>query len=133
MQHSIQIAVMAAVIGYTYAAVLIQPGEALRWLWEIFYRMFTKKIELPASELPEELRDMNIQQEPKYIIKEHWILKPLGGCAKCVSGQIALWTYIISFIQSYHLYKHCIFTIIIDLIFTVCLSILLTKAIQKLL
>jgi hypothetical protein len=50
-----------------------------------------------------------------------WLYKPLGGCSKCVTGQVALWYFI--FKQPFDL---------LELLFFVSLSILITSIITKL-
>jgi hypothetical protein len=52
-----------------------------------------------------------------------WLNKPLGGCSKCFTGQVAFWSYI--FLFDYNLFYHILFTLsaitiayIVDLIIT---------------
>lgn len=33
--------------------------------------------------------------------EKKWFYKPIWGCELCISGQLALWTYLISWIASY--------------------------------
>lgn len=128
----IVIAVKAAVLGYTYAEILIQPGEILHWLYRFFQRLLTRKEIVPGAEVPEELQDFGIEVKEREIIHEHWLLKPLGACAKCVSGQIALWLFLTeAIIHSYYSDYNCIFTVANHL-FTICLAIIITRLIQKL-
>ena len=35
-----------------------------------------------------------------------WLYKPLGGCAKCFAGQIALWSY---FVMDHSVFIHVLF------------------------
>ena len=56
--------------------IACQPGEVLGWYENLI------------SRLPE------------------WIYKPLGGCAKCFAGQIALWSY---FIHPNGIFIHVLF------------------------
>lgn len=131
----IKIAFMAAVIGYVYARVLIQPGEVLSWLYRFFQKHLTRQIELPAAEIPDELKEIGFNKPGPKKTKtvEHWLLKPLGACEKCVSGQLALWFFVgYSILQSYNCIIDCIFTIP-KLIFTICLSILITILFRRLL
>lgn len=80
-------------IGFVWSEILTQPGEAFNWLFKYIDR-------LPL-----------------------WLSKPLGGCAKCVTGQIALWTFIYHYHTDYSLFWH---------IYFVSLSILITWITQKL-
>ena len=51
-----------------------------------------------------------------------WLYKPLGGCLYCMSGQIALWYYLIAHFKSYNPIDHLV---------TICGVILLTLAFDK--
>lgn len=126
------IAVKSAIIGYVYSNILIQPGEILHWLYSYFQKKLTK-VTISNTEIPEELRDMVGATTGKQIVKEHWLLKPLGACEKCTAGQIAFWMFLYhSIIQSYYYnYNYCIFTVI-NHIFTICVTILLTIIIKRL-
>lgn len=50
-----------------------------------------------------------------------YLYKPLGGCSKCLTGQVALWYFL--FTQPFN---------IIELLFFISLSILFTSIITKL-
>jgi len=39
-----------------------------------------------------------------------WITKPLGGCPKCMAGQIALWGYLL--LPGYKFLDHLVFVIV---------------------
>jgi hypothetical protein len=39
-----------------------------------------------------------------------WLWKPLGGCLKCWSGQVAFWYYLVTNFKSYNLIDHLFFT-----------------------
>lgn len=114
MLISFQIAILCAVVAYVHTSVLIKPGHIFGGVWARIKSFLTKEEKI-LVELPEELQGIT---EPEYHIeyKEHWLLKPLGGCALCFGGQLSLWYYI--FTQPFNL---------INLIFSVCLTILLTK------
>lgn len=133
----LQIALISAVIGYTYSAVLIQPGEALHWLYRIFRYFLTRKEIKKGAEIPEELQGRVGYKPPKVIeteiTHEHWLLKPLGACEKCTSGQVAMWLFLgHSIIDKYYLNNISIF-VIVNHIFTICLAILLTILFKKIL
>jgi hypothetical protein len=51
----------------------------------------------------------------------NWLYKPLGGCAKCLTGQVALWYFL--FTQPFNL---------LELLFFISLSILFTSILTKL-
>lgn len=130
MLLSLEIAVKAAVIGYVYAAILIQPGEILHWLFRIFQKLLTTK-EIITIDPPEELIG-KVPATKREIIKEHWLLKPLGGCEKCTAGQISFWLFLYaSIFQKYYLYNDSIF-VITNHVFTICLTILITILIKRL-
>ena len=57
-----QIALACSIVGFVYSAVLTQPDHLLAWL------------DYQLSHLP------------------WWAYKPLIGCPKCVTGQMALWS-----------------------------------------
>jgi hypothetical protein len=88
----LEIGLICAIIGYVYSSVLTEPKMLLNKPYLFLERVF-----------PE------------------FIFSPIIGCFRCVSGQIALWTYL--FIHKEYLwYKH---------ILLVCLSILLSVIIDK--
>jgi hypothetical protein len=38
-----------------------------------------------------------------------WLYKPLGGCVRCMSGQVALWFFLIKYFHSYNIVDHLFF------------------------
>lgn len=98
----------AGVIGAVYVLVLTTPGNILgwwkRWITNTIHALFAKiyKDEMKA-----------------YDNAEYW-LKPIVSCELCVSGQIALWSSIIT--QQFNL---------LGLIFCICQSILTAWAIAR--
>lgn len=104
---------MCAVIGYVYAGILTQPGEVLflwsRWL----HKRLRKTYMVPGTGVVKEVEQ----------VKDHWLLKPLVACEKCVAGQMALWSYLVHSFKHYKLGDH---------VFCICLAILLTVIIKKL-
>ena len=38
-----------------------------------------------------------------------WLQKPLGGCVKCLSGQVGFWYYLFSHLDNYKLIDHLFF------------------------
>lgn len=128
--ESILMAIMSSVIGYVYSSVLIQPGEILYPLFKHLRKALTK-VTYEEVELPEELKGLSLP-EKREVSKEHWLLKPLGSCEKCTSGNISNWLFLFySIIQSYYMAYGCIFTLA-NHVFTICLAILLTKILSKL-
>lgn len=119
MLISLYIAFVCAVVAYVHTQVLIKPGHIFGWLWGRVKTAFTKKVEVEVQ-LPDELQGI-AESEYRTEYKEHWILKPLGGCALCFGGQLALWYTLLT--QPFHL---------INLIFTICLTILLIKVLLHL-
>ena len=39
-----------------------------------------------------------------------WIAKPLGKCEYCLAGQLALWYYLIKYLNDYDLSEHILMT-----------------------
>jgi len=102
------IGVASGVMGSVYVLILTQPDQVLGG-WKNFIHDTYDKI-----------FNFNSPNWHKY----KWILKPLVDCELCVSGQICLWTYLISFWMAIT-YGHVVsFFHIFGLIFSICLSIL---------
>jgi hypothetical protein len=56
-----------------------------------------------------------------------WLYNPVGGCAKCFTGQVCFWGYLITYFHSYNIIEHLAFTsagiflsLIYDKLWTVC-------------
>ncbi len=75
-----EIIILCSIVGFVWAEILTQPGHIFNWLFNYI--------------------DKNFQT---------WISKPLGGCALCVTGQIALWTGVYIFRQDYNPFQHIAF------------------------
>ncbi len=58
------LSIKLAIVAFVYSEVLTEPGMALNWLFHLL------------NKLPE------------------FLFKPLIGCFKCVSGQMALWVFL---------------------------------------
>lgn len=99
---------VAAVIGSVYVLILTKPGHILDF-WAEWLRSGVKWIVTKTT-----------KEDWKRTKREEYILKPILECELCVSGQIALWTYI--FTQPFN---------ILGLIFSICLSILLAWLIAR--
>lgn len=99
------IGVASGVIGAIYVLVLVTPGNVLDWWKNLIHDTYDK------------IFKFNSANWHKY----KWILKPIVDCELCVSGQIALWTYL--FTQPFHIF---------GLIFSICLSILTAWKIARL-
>lgn len=102
-----QIAFMCAVIGYIYAEILIAPGMVLFPFWKWLCRTWLLKSTIVND---------------REVINESWFYKPLGGCYKCVTGQLAFWWYLFG-THSYNFFFH---------VFSVCLAILFSVLIHQL-
>lgn len=103
---------MCAVVGYVYAGLLTRPGELLHG-WSLWLHKKLRKTHLaPGTGVAKEVE----------VIKDHWILKPLVACEKCVAGQLAFWSYLVANFWGYRIGHH---------IFCICLTILLTVIIKK--
>lgn len=99
------IGIASGVIGAVYVLILTEPGQVLSWWKDLLHNTYDKifKFDSPAWH------------------KYKWILNPIVDCELCVSGQFALWTYIIT--QPFHIF---------GLIFSICLSILTAWMIARL-
>ena len=95
-----ELILFCSVVAYVYAEILVKPGEVLA----------------PWARFIERTLVKDGTSEEGYYRKEHWLYKPIFGCAKCVSGQLALWGCI--FVTDYG---------IIKIVCCICGSILLTK------
>jgi len=93
------LALNIAVVAYVYSVILTEPGMILNPL----YRW---------------LDSMNEKWLPD------WAFYPLIGCSKCVSGQMALWYYVVT-CTSYNLIDH-ILLISFTIFFVVLIDKLLT-------
>jgi hypothetical protein len=80
-------AITIAGISFVYTQILIKPDHILGGWWKWLKSIFT------TQEKVETLRGTAYQD------KEHWILKPLGGCIYCHSGQMALWIWLLHFLK----------------------------------
>ncbi|CAG5001953.1 hypothetical protein DYBT9275_02774 [Dyadobacter sp. CECT 9275] len=103
--NAVSISLIASVIAFVYVTILTQPGHVLSWWKRFVWDAYGIVIKTQ-------------EQQEKYL----WVLNPILECELCVSGQLALWLFI--------------FTIpfnLIGIIFSICLSILLTKILSRLL
>ena len=71
--------VVIAVIAVVFSAVLTQEGMLLNFLWKFLN---------------------------KHIGNKPFLFNPLIDCPKCVSGQIALWYYLIAYWHEYSFIIH---------------------------
>lgn len=62
--------------GYTASSILMAKGMILEWYFNIINRIFGDSGRKEGD------------------FRCAWLFKPLGGCYECLSGQIALWTYL---------------------------------------
>lgn len=70
---------LIALSGVAISRIITQPGEILSFYWNLI------------DKLPD------------------WLNKPLGGCSKCFTGQLAFWLYI--YLYDYNLVYHLLFTL----------------------
>lgn len=94
------LALNIAVVAYIYSVVLTEPGMFLNPLYRLLNSWNEKGI------LPD------------------WLFYPLIGCSKCVSGQMALWYYVVT-CTSYNVVDH-ILLISYTILFVVLIDKLLT-------
>ena len=64
---ALQLSFEVAVFGVVFTRYLIEPGAILSWYGKLLY-----KAERSAP----------------------WLVKPLGMCERCVTGQVAFWLYL---------------------------------------
>jgi len=106
---AVSLGVASGVIGSVYVLILTQPDHILSEWSKLLYRAAEWIVGKTTKE------DWLITKR-----RDYW-LKPILTCELCVSGQIALWTYI--FTQPFHLF---------GIIFCICQSILTAWAIARL-
>jgi hypothetical protein len=99
-----ELAILLAVLGVVYSEILTSPGELLYKVYD-FKRFILYKY-------------VKNEQTAEYI------LKPLGGCAKCTSGQLAFWVFL--FMGNYNIFAHILF-----ISFTILIALILTRTIEK--
>lgn len=80
----------SAIIGSVYALILTNPGHVLGW-WK---RWIMNTVHMITAKV--------IKDDMKAYDTAEYILKPLVTCELCVSGQIALWTFVIT--QQFNLF-----------------------------
>lgn len=75
----------------TFATVLVGDGMLLApvqaWVRAWYRKRTTAQVVKPVS------TSMYVTEHHGKELDTQWWWKPLWGCAKCVSGQMALWTY----------------------------------------
>lgn len=83
------------ICAWVTTGILFQPGHLLEWYWNMLDRWH--------GELPR---------------KWAWIVKPLGHCGFCFSGQMGFWFYVMAshlpvttFSPQYHLIDNLIFAL----------------------
>lgn len=109
------IGIASGIIGVIYVLILTQPGHVLSWWSKLIYMAYDR---------------LFVRESEKWF-KYKWVLKPILECELCVSGQLALWIYFISFFL-YLTYNPTIFLFhIVGLIFCICQSILTAWAIAQ--
>jgi hypothetical protein len=131
------IGLKCSIIGFVYSEILIQQGHLLhgfhQWLTR---KLTTEHTQTLPDNTPEEVKKMPgyvYLPVKKVIVTKHWILKPLGDCALCFTGQLALWSFIYDYNIKPYLtpsVSHFIY-MLASLIFLISLSILLTLFIKK--
>lgn len=136
--HAIYFSFQCFVMGYVYAELLISEGHILHPLYKFFEKKLTRQVqrELP-DHTPDEVRQMaGYVYKPIYKIEEkkHWLLKPLGGCVYCTTGQLCLWALLIRTFLFPHIageFQHG-FVIVWQFVFCISLSILMVMTCKKL-
>jgi len=83
--------IIIAICGYVYSIKLTEPEMIFNKLYHLLHR-------LPG-----------------------WLFNPLIGCVYCVTGQIALWYYLLTYWNEYNLLTHIVY---------ICLSIFAVEIIM---
>lgn len=107
MLSLIEISFMCAIVAWVYAEVLVKPEMILHPFYKWICRVWLLKTKIVGD------------REIEY---ESWFYKPVIGCFKCVSGQFALWCYLIWALKnnSYNLLHH-----VFVICFTICIAIMI--------
>jgi hypothetical protein len=58
---------------------------------------------------PEEIFGFYGQWLLSFPEKIKWLSKPLGGCYRCFTGQICMWSYLVIYRKEYNLIEHGFF------------------------
>lgn len=136
---AIYTALLVGVIAFVYSQVLIRPDHVLHRPFEWLRRKLTRiEIQEEEFEIPEELSLTGFPEKDTRRIEtrhESPLLKPLGGCLLCTAGQFAFWFFLLQLhvTRLWVLYPTQILFTLINLIFSVCLSILTALLLQRLL
>lgn len=137
------ISISCVINAWVYVNVLIKPGHILAPWFKFLGKIFTTTILMPRVDPPKEvLEDPEYQKmisdpnykppAPLYQVKRSWILKPLGDCIYCTTGQLTLWAV------SIYLFLPDAWPQGVDIIWTawsivtsICFSILLVEILDK--
>jgi hypothetical protein len=112
---AVSIGIASGVMGSVYVFKLTQPGHILGG-WA---RVLTNVVRYIISK--------TTNDEWKRTEREEYWLKPVLTCELCVSGQIALWTWVYTLFYSFSF-----FSVTFGLIFCICQAILTAWLIAKL-
>lgn len=91
------IGIASAVWGAVYVLILTDTGHILSGWKRLLHETY----------------DKIFKRDTEAWYKYKWLLQPIVECELCVSGQIALWTYLIT--QPFHIF---------GLIFSICQAVL---------
>lgn len=107
---------LIAVFSFVYSNILTDNGELLNGLKKLLYKL-------------------NNEERLNAGHGYHWLYKVLIFCEKCISGQIALWSFLIIHFQEYRngafvlVFPHFLF-ITLTIFFAVIIKKFYTKFIQ---
>jgi hypothetical protein len=127
----IQLIIQCAIVGFVYSELLITEGHILYPLYRFMEKKLTRRIktELPDN-VPAEVKNMpGYTYTPVYRIveKRHWLLKPLGECPYCMTGELTAFVFVL------RLLNLSWFELVWAGIYSICASILIVMAIKKIL
>lgn len=107
---------LIAVFSFIYSNVLTDNGELLNGLKKLLYKL-------------------NDEEKLNAGLGYHWLYKVLIFCEKCISGQIALWSFLIIHFHEYRngsfvlVFPHLLF-ITLSIFFAVIIKSFYTKKLQ---
>lgn len=85
-------------ISFVYTQILIQPDHILGGWWKWINEKLTTSYDVPVIKR-DPLTGSNVMVGHSSKEKKiEWLLKPLGGCIYCNSGQLALWLWLLHFV-----------------------------------
>jgi hypothetical protein len=102
MKEQLFNALLCAIIGYVYSSILTEPGKILDWWKAALNRAFFPLLYREGccdKECIDVITSFRIGRKTfkfkRRLRNYEFLYTMLIGCSMCVSGQIALWSYVI--------------------------------------